>query len=283
MYSLRSSAQRLPSGIYIRFKTPVLQNANDLTSHENTKEGYLFGWLWRTSICFQRQVQWNVTPRSGCCHLGRRQMTPHDAESPHKLRTARPQQVLWAQSNPPRLRKALLSASASSPAQHRQRPTRASALTQSTCARVVPSSCQKAFVLRWRNLQLPRKFCTDVPKPQQLLISQPFFYFCLCKERCETAAGAQAPNQVNLCFGVAALQAPQVWFWGLQFAASYALRQHVLSHDCWEVTPKMNDSDTHSRFIHLWTLFQPNGEAAKRTNGSFFFHKRKFYSKFLKK
>lgn len=56
---------------------------------------------------------------------------------------------------------------------------------------------------------------------------------------------------MNLCFGVAALQARQVWFWGLQFAASDELRQHVLSHDCWEVTPKTNDSDTHSRFIHL--------------------------------
>lgn len=43
MYSLRSSAQRLPSGIYSHFKTPLLQNANDLTSHENMKEGYLFG------------------------------------------------------------------------------------------------------------------------------------------------------------------------------------------------------------------------------------------------
>lgn len=46
MYSVRSTAQRLPSGIYIRFKTSVLQNANDLVSHENMGgRGYLFSRL----------------------------------------------------------------------------------------------------------------------------------------------------------------------------------------------------------------------------------------------
>lgn len=99
-----------------------------------------------------------------------------------------------------------------------------------------------------------------------------FFFFWLCQERRETAPGAKAPDPEDPCGGVAALQALEGRHLGCHSPAADNLRLYVLSCDWREVAPKSHDPKIHSRFIPLRTLFQPNGEEVRKTNGFFFFH-----------
>lgn len=87
-------------------------------------------------------------------------------------------------------------------------------------------------------------------------------------------------SEPKLVLGVIAFWTLQDQHPGCHFTASDQQRCHVLSHGCWEVAPRSHNPDTHSHFINLWTLFQSN--EVRKPNGFFFFHKWKFYSKFLK-
>lgn len=197
-----------------------------------------------------------LSPQTGCAQGGL-QATRAKQSVPRSWQPSPGIELVWerlravqrAQSSPPCWREALLSTSGSSPAQHCEGPSHASDPTESTCAAAMPSRWLPLNLLWWRKFQLPRKFCTDVPKTQKLLLSQACFYFYSYKERCETIQWAQACAWSNCLLSTS----------GPAFRMPFqSLRPHVLSHGCWEVAPKSHGHDTYSRFINLWTLFQSN-------------------------
>lgn len=149
-----------------------------------------------------------------------------------------------ARSNPPCLRKALLTTSACS-ALRRSKP----------CV-----GADKKDLCLCHTLQLPsskRLFCLDegtcssqgnsaqmYPNLNNLS-SHSHSFTSVCARM-----DAELHQEPKLAPGVAALQALQAWYSGCHFAASDELRHHGLSHDRCEVAPELHDPDTHSHSIH---------------------------------
>lgn len=146
-----------------------------------------------------------------------------------------------AQSNPPGLRKALLSTSASSPA--RSKPCFSSTRKYLCSCHTLQLASSKGLFGFDEGAYSSQGSSVQMYPNLSNFSSRSLSFNSFCARR-----DVKLHQKLKLVLGVAVFRA---WYSGCHFMASDKLRHHALSHDWWELALKSHNPDTHSRFINL--------------------------------